>query len=78
MRYISFRVLDKPPFRTPWHRIDEVWYEDFDAWHKANFEATPKYTAPTWRKTEPFVDMVSSFIKYKPDYDFLKDNPMIP
>ncbi|MDD5190536.1 MAG: hypothetical protein PHE50_05785 [Dehalococcoidales bacterium] len=78
LKYVSYRALDPPPFRTPWCRIEELWYEDFDAWHKANIENPVKFTPPVWRKTEPFVDMMSSFVKYKPDYDFLKDNAIIP
>jgi hypothetical protein len=77
MRFVSYRV-DKPPIQTPWHRVEELWYEDFDAWRKAVIESPPKYTPPPWRKEEPFVDMVSNFVGYKPAYDFLRDNPIVP
>ncbi len=78
LRYAGWKVLDKPPFPTPWHRIEELWYEDFGAWQKANISSPPAYTAPPWRNDEPFVDMGSCFVKYKPDVDFLKDSPLIP
>lgn len=77
LRYVSHRV-NKPPIQTPWHRVEELWYENFDAWRKAVIESPPIYTSPPWRKEEPFVDMVSSFLSYKPTYDFLRDNPLIP
>ena len=78
LRYVSHRVLEKPPIETPWHRLEELWYEDFDAWRKAVIESPPKYTLPPWVKKEPFLDSVSNFLRYKPDIDFLKDNPLIP
>jgi hypothetical protein len=78
LKYVSHRVLENPPIQTPWHRVEELWYEDFDAWHKAVIDSPVKYTSPPWGKKEPFVDMVSTFVKYKPDVDFLKDNPIIP
>jgi hypothetical protein len=53
-------------------------YEDFAAWRKAVIDAPPHYTPPPWTKEEPFIDSVSNLIKYKPDIDFLKDNPIIP
>lgn len=78
LKYTSHRVLEKPPVPTPWHRIEELWYEDLEGWRKAVIESPPRYTAPAWRKEEPFVDYASAFVRYKPDYDFLRDNPMIP
>ena len=78
LRYVSHRVMEKPPIVTPWHRVAEMWYEDFDAWRKAVIDSPPKYTPPSWRKEEPFVDMISTFVPYKPDVDFLRDNPLIP
>jgi hypothetical protein len=84
LKYVSHRSITVPkhekhgPFPTPWQRVEELWYEDFAAWRNANIESPPGYTRPTWGKEEPFVDMVSIFVGYKPDVDFLKDNPLIP
>jgi len=82
LRYIGHRLLDNPPdglsTDAPWHRVEEMWYENIDAWRKAVIDSPPKYTPPPWRKEPPFLDSVSNFIKYKPDIDFLKDNPFIP
>jgi hypothetical protein len=78
LRYISHRTLENPPIQTPWVRTEELWYEDFGAWRKANVESLPAYTPPPWSRQEPFADVVSVFIGYKPYVDFLKDNPLIP
>lgn len=78
LRYVSHRVVDNAPFPTPWTRVSELWYEDFESWRKANMESPPQYTPPPWDRPDPFVDMVSVFAKYKPDFDFLRDNPLIP
>ena len=78
LRYVSHLVVDNPPIRTPWLRVEEQWYEDFDAWRKAVIDSPPKYTAPPWAKQGPFLDSVSNFLRYKPDVDYLKDNPFIP
>ncbi len=78
LRFVSHTVLDDPPIVTPWHRVTEMWYEDFSAWRKAVIESPPHYTRPPWGKSEPFVDMVSTFVGTKPDVDFLKDSPLIP
>jgi hypothetical protein len=78
LKYVSHRVLDDLPIQTPWCRVEEMWYQDFDAWRRAVVESPPGYTAPPWGKEEPFVDMVSTFVGYKPDVDFIKDCPRIP
>jgi hypothetical protein len=84
LRYVSHRsiVVEKHekhgPFPTPWQRVSELWYEDFATWRKAVIDSPPRYTVPPWGGTYPFVDMVSIFVGYKPDVDFLKDNPLIP
>jgi hypothetical protein len=59
---------------TSWVRVNEYWYTDFDAWRKAVIESPPEYTAPSWGGEYPFVEMGSTFIKYLPDVDFLRDN----
>jgi len=78
LKYVSHRLLEKPPIRTSWQRVEELWYENFDSWQKAVIDSHLHYTSPPWSKQEPFVDMVSAFLKDKPDVDFLKDNPLIP
>jgi hypothetical protein len=78
LKFVSHRVMKNPPIVTPYHRVTEMWYESFDAWRKAVIDSPPKYTPPPWGRKEPFVDMVSTFLPYKPDVDFLKDNPLIP
>ncbi len=77
LKYVSYKLLEKPPIRTSWQRVEELWYQNFESWHKAILDS-PHQTAPPWSKEEPFVDMVSTFIKDKPDVDFLRDKPSIP
>ena len=78
LRYVSHRTIDNCPFPTPWHRVNELWYEDVEAWREAVIGSPPKYTPPPWRKGEPFVDMASVFLRCKPTADYLRDNPLIP
>ncbi len=78
LRFVSHRVLENPPFSTPWQRVSELWYEDVSAWHEAIGRTAPQFTPPSWSRTPPFVDMVSTFVGYKPDVDFLRDDPTIP
>ncbi|MFO7965231.1 MAG: hypothetical protein R6U50_15010 [Desulfobacterales bacterium] len=82
LRYVSHRLLDNPPdgisTDSPWHRVEEMWYENYDAWRKAVIESPPDYTPPSWKKEPPFLESVSNFLRCKPDVDFLKDNPPIP
>lgn len=76
MRFVSYKTLDFQPygaggaFRT-WHRVDEMWFPDMETWHKAFIDG-PKLTAPAWAKQEPWVTMVSDFVRIKPDVDFLR------
>ncbi len=77
LRYVSHRKLSNAPFPTPWHRVSELWYEDFAAWRNA-LRIGQRCTPPRWGGSFPFVEMVSTFVGYKPDVDFLKDNPTIP
>jgi hypothetical protein len=37
---------------------------------------TAKYTAPPWGGEYPFVEMVSTFLPYYPDIDFMKGTYM--
>ncbi len=78
LKFVSHRALENSPRPSPWLRVSEMWYEDFDAWRKAVIESPPKYTAPPWANEYPHVDMASTFVGFKPDVDFLKDNPFIP
>jgi hypothetical protein len=61
LRYVSHRTIVDPPIDTPWHRLVELWYEDFAAWRKAVIDAPPHYTPPPWTKQEPFMESVSNF-----------------
>ena len=66
-----------PKMKT-WVRVNEYWYKDVDAWRKAVLESPPKYTAPSWGGTYPFVEMISTFIPYMHDVDFLKGGYIVP
>ncbi len=79
LKYVSYRTIQLTPDPKPWHRVSELWYDDFAAWRKAVVESPPKYTPPRWSKKGPFVDMVSIFVRPKPVTDFLRDtNPLLP
>jgi hypothetical protein len=77
LRFVSHRKPADTPFPTPWHRVSELWYEDFAAWREA-MRVAERCTPPCWGGGFPFVVMVSTFVGYKPDVDFLRDNPAIP
>lgn len=77
LRFVSHRAVE--PLLLPGSiRVSELWYEDMDSWRKATVESPPDYTPPPWSKEAPFLDLQSTFVGYKPDVDFLKDNPAIP
>lgn len=78
LRYVSHRTVEQNLYPGPWHRVSELWYEDFDAWRKGNIESPPNYSAPPWSGGTPFADMRSIFVPHKPDVDFLRDHPQIP
>lgn len=78
LKFVSHRTLDDSPLPNPWHRMSELWFEDLATWRNAFVGAPLRYTAPPWGGTLPFVDMVSTFIPYRPDVDFLRDSPGIP
>jgi len=78
LKYVSHRALADFPRLSSWVRVSELWYEDFGAWRKANIDSPPKYTSPPWADDEPFLDLASTFVSYKPDVDYLKDNPLVP
>jgi len=82
LKFISYRVFDELTNSAPgesrkWIRINEYWYENFAAWRKAVIESPPKYTAPSWGGTYPFVEMESTFIPYVHYVDFLKGGYVI-
>jgi hypothetical protein len=76
LKYVSYRLLENPPIRTSWQRVEELWYENFDSWRKA-IKDSPDYIPNPWGKKEP-IDMVNTFVRHKPDIDFLRDSPFIP
>ncbi len=82
MRYVSHRTLDFQLYGNgtggyrKWDRVDELWFPDTDALHKAVGGA--RFTAPKWAQQEPYVTMVSDIVRIKPDVDFLRDNPRVP
>ena len=78
LKYVSHRALEDSPMPSPWLRVSELWYEDFDAWRTANVDAPPHYTSPPWTDGGSFLDVASTFVRPKPDIDFLRDNPLIP
>ncbi len=79
-RYFTSRTVQRPLRLTPWHRIAEQWYEDFNGWRKSVIESPLKYTRPRWAKykeypfLEPYVDFVSTFVLECPTNDNLRDN----
>jgi hypothetical protein len=66
------------PKMKNWVRINEYWYKDFDAWRKAVLDSPPKYTAPSWGGQYPYVEMISTFLPYMHDVDFLKGGYVVP
>jgi hypothetical protein len=58
--------------------MTELWFKDYEAFRKASFEANIKYTAPAWAKpNERWLEVVSAFIGYEPDVDFLREKPRL-
>ena len=70
--------MSEMPKMKSWVRVNEYWYKDFDAWRKAVLESPPTYTAPSWEGKYPFVEMISTFIPYMHDVDFLKGDYIVP
>jgi hypothetical protein len=58
-------------------RVAELWFDDCDAWRKA-FLPAPRFTAPSWGGSYPFVETLSMFIGENPDVDFVNDKRVIP
>ena len=78
LRYISYKAIKDSPIKTPWVRMTELWFKDYDAFRKATFESGIKYTAPAWAKeNQRWLEVVSSFIGYEPEVDFLREKPRL-
>jgi hypothetical protein len=78
-RFTSHKVI--PAARGwNWHRVNELWFEDFDAWRNATVVNQPRYTPPPWVARgigharypffEPFVDFASTFLLEAPTNTF--------
>jgi len=84
MAFFSSRSMDMPGRPATWIRLNELWYEDFDAWKTAVIDSPPKYTQPSWTKykkypfLEPYVDFVSTFLMERPDHDYLREAAPYP
>lgn len=79
-RFTSHKANLTPDGKRPlWHRLSELWYDDFSAWRNAVIEAPPSYTPPPWDGCnrypffEPFVDFVGTFLLEAPTNNFLRD-----
>jgi len=66
------------PKAKSWVRVNECWYKDEAAWRKAVIESPPEYTTPPWGGTYPYVEMISTFLPYMHDVDFLKGGYIVP
>jgi len=75
-RFTSYQVIPATGRPWNWHRVCELWYEDFEAWRQAVVVAPPQYTPPTWARHgaypffEPYVDFASTFILEAPTNTF--------
>ena len=80
-RYFSYRTVEVPGLisQYPWHRVTEMWYENFKGWRKSIINSPPSYTKPPWVSydkypfLEPYSDFVSTFLLERPTDDFLRD-----
>lgn len=70
--------MSEMPKMKSWVRVNEYWYKDVEAWRKAVLESPPKYTAPSWGGIYPYVEMISTFLPYMHDVDFLKGGYIVP
>ena len=78
LKYVSHKTIqpDPLPVLNDWMRVCELWYKDMDAWRKVNVKPSLTCTKPPWGGEVPLVDMVSTFIGFESDIDFLKDGPL--
>lgn len=81
LKFVSYRaasikdgsnMAQEAPAGHSWVRVLEYWYEDLDAWRNAVLESPPEYTKPPWGGEYPFVEMISTFVPYYHDVDFLE------
>jgi hypothetical protein len=77
-RFVCAKSVDPITTDKAWVRMCEVWFDDYAGWKAMAITSPPKYTAPAWRKTFPFVDYASIFTAQKPDMDFLNDGYRAP
>lgn len=79
LRYASYRAVEDSPIRSPWVRVTELWFKDYDAWRKAVLETNMDYTPPPWaRDGGRWTEAVTTFIPYEPDVDFLYARSRLP
>ncbi|MEM3697315.1 MAG: hypothetical protein QXQ94_07425 [Candidatus Bathyarchaeia archaeon] len=85
IRFFSYRTikLENLPGHwgsiepSPWVRVSELWYENYEGWRKSIIESPPDYTPLPGAKynkypfLKPGVDFVSAFILEQPDDDWL-------
>jgi len=78
LKFVSHKAIEESPMPSKWLRISEIWFEDTISWRKAILDPANEFTRPPWHAQPPFFEITSIFVGYKPDVDFLKDNPTIP
>lgn len=59
------------------HRVDELWYEDADAWHSAMVAGNQIPPVAPWTESNPGFDVVSMFLLERPDW-ILSDHRPFP
>ncbi len=80
LRFFSYRTMDWPG-ESLWHRVTELWYEDFASWQQSGHRANlPPTQSPLGRSTTsiPLLNptrtcSVRSSLK-RPTHDLLRDN----
>lgn len=74
-------VSPKHPHQYPWHRVSEMWYENYDTWRDSVIDNPPAYTPPPWAPKgkypffEPYRDFVSTFLLERPDWTLADIRP---
>lgn len=73
IRYISTRAVQNSPIQSPYVRMSEMWFKDYDSYVKATKGPKIQYTKAPWVKgNEPWFVIASIFLDYDPDLVFLK------
>lgn len=76
VRYVSYKAIPNSPAPSPWLRITELWYKDYEAWQKATLGSPIQYTPPPYPvQNRRWFDTVSIFVGDEPELDFLRDRP---